>query len=448
MTLDKNRLASAVKCLLVSANWYDHSKSHEMTMSGEFMYLTYAWQAYYCDDDTQAQSILVPAYAWAEFVATVRELSNERLRYTLLSQVFSSTVHDRLKCPNKLSEQELQDCVESICEILEKYLLRTSVVVVPLYNVQSESVKSDQVCMPLANTRLHFRGSAVLKGDILGGSETEEEIRSLQDCCVLVVTVSGDRESQRAIALRESGEALKVLRFIKRWKVAEVRQPPNFNPARSISLWHESPQLLVYYNPEDEDRRLMPGHYAKDSTTIDTDDIAYASQFCGLEDVNHHFSNAGHPISDQIVRALTLYDNGTVASSRWEALHNYVVSVNVALLSGQRNTVRLRQDLETLIRYGRGYTRSGYLDGRLSRTTKESWDEVINDYAKPFEDFYRIRSILTHGGSIDVGTIADSVVLQAREIAHNSVRLIAKLARQEKWMSIAEAKKWFEAKRK
>ena len=446
--LDKRCLKSALEELFMHAKWHDHTEAFDLTKHGEYMYLTFAWQAYYFDDDVEPQSILAPASAWAKFVATVRELSNGKLRFTRLSQIISSTVHERLEYPDPMSEQALKECVEQIHKMLEWHLRKQTVVIVPLYNLRAEGADSFQACMPLANTVLHFHGSSVLKGEVQGGSESKTDVKKLRDCCVLRILVSGDRESQRALALQETTEALKVLRFVSRWTINEVKQPSYFNPACYVSPWRSEAQLLVYYNPESDDRVLKRGLYAHESTKISSDDVDYAIQFCGLDDINYHYANAGHPISDQVVRALTIYDKGLLSSSRWEALHNYVVSVNVAVLSGASNKQKLRKDVETLIRQGGGYNRSGFLDAQLQRTERLTWEELVMETAKPFEKFYKIRSIVTHGGEYDVSNISETVELEAKQLALNAVRLTAKLAREQQWKDHAEAKAWFESKRK
>jgi len=237
------------------------------------MYSTFAWQAYYFDDNIEPQCILVPEKTWAEFVANVRELSNGRLRFTRLSQVISSIIHDKLEYPGPLSKRGMQDSLEQIHEVLKRHLHKQTAILVPLYNLRAAGADSYQASMPLANTVLHFQGSSELKGEILGGSEPKSDVEKLRNSCVLKVLVSGDRESQRALALQETSEALKVLRFVKRWTVAEVRQPPYFNPACFVSPWRSKAQIIIFYEPEADDRVLKPGHYAHDSTTISSEDL-------------------------------------------------------------------------------------------------------------------------------------------------------------------------------
>ena len=411
------------------------------------MYLTFAWQAYYFDEKEEPQSILVLENEWARFVRQIRDLTNGAIRYTLLSQCISRAIHERLQYPIPLSEQSLKASVDEIHNVVDFHFQKQTSVVVPVYNLRAEGFEAYRTSMALANAVLHFRGSAVLHGEVLGGAEREDDIKALEDCCVLCVTVSGDRESQRAFAIQESLEALKVLRFVRRWSINEVKQPPYFNPASFVSIWRSTAQLLVFYDPDAEVRALKTGLYAHDSAVVRTDDVQYARQFGGLDEINYHYANAGHPISDQIIRALTYYDKGALAVTNWEALHHYVVSVNVAVLSGQSNKQKLRKDIETLFRHGGGYNRSGFLDDLLSRAPAENWEELVKSNAKPVEKFYRIRSIVTHGGEFNVSNILDTDVLLAREIAHNAVRLIAKLARENQWRDHAEAKAWFELKR-
>lgn len=443
--LDRNRLDAALRELIDNAEWHHHETAFDLTKNGKYMYLTFAWQAYFFDD-IEPQSILVPEIAWAEFVASIRELSNGRLRFTGLSQVISSTVHKLLEYPNPLSERALQECIERIHEVLEWHLHKQTVVVVPLYNLREAGVSACHTSMPLANAVLHFQSSSELKGEVLGGSESNKDVKKLWDCCVLKVSVSGDRQNQRAVALQESSEALKVLRFVMGWTVAEFKQPPYFNTASLVSVWSSNAQILVFYDPDADNRVLMTGCYAHDTATINSFDVDHAIHWGGLDDINFHYANAGHPISDQIIRALTYYDNGTLAESNWEALHNYVVSINVATLSGQKNKQKLRKDIETIIRHG-GYSRSSYLDAQLSRIRGMNWEERIANKAIRVEHLYRIRSILTHGGEFNVSSVSETDLLEARELAHNAVRLIAKFARKYQWRDHAEAKDWFESMR-
>ena len=446
-SLDKRGFAAVIKELLNHAEWYPHDTAFELTRHGEFMYLTFAWQAYYFDDDIEPQSILVPEKAWANFVACVRDLSNGKLRFTRLSQVIPSVVHENLTYPDPISEDALDECVENVHEILERHLQKESAVIVPLYNLRAVGADSHRICIPLANSTLYLQGSSILHGEVPGGNERKKDVDRVRDSAVLRILVSGDIESQRALALQEANEALRVLRFVKRWSIKAVNEPPYFNPASFVSTWRPKAQLLVYFNPEAEVRVLKTGLYAHDSATINSDDLDYALRFCGLDDINYHYGNEGHPISDQIVRALTLYDKGVLANTRWEALYNFVVCVNVAVLSGTRNKQHMRKDVETLIRQGKGYNRSHYLDSQLQKSEIKTWEELVTEKARPFEKFYRIRSIVTHGGKFNVNSISETMVLQAREIAHNAVRLAAKLAKENGWKDNGEAKAWFESKR-
>ena len=44
--------------------------------------------------------------------------------------------------------------------------------------------------------------------------------------------------------------------------------------------------------------------------------------------------------------------------------------------------------------------------------------------------------------------ITDEVLKEAQELAHNAVRIVARLARQNAWEDYQTVKRWFEVKRK
>ena len=289
-TLDKHRFSSALEELLRQATWYELHESFEMTNHGEYMYLTYAWQAYYFDEDIDPQSILVPESAWADFVRTVQGLSNGRLRYTLLSQVISSTVHDKLEYPTPFSEQVLQECIDKVYEVLDWHQERQAVMIVPLYNMRAAGEDAYRTTIPLGNASLYLRGSSILTGEVWGGNSREADVKAIKELSVLSVPVTGDQISQKEQALRAADEALKILRFVTQWLINTVKDPPHYNPARFVSSWRSKSQILIHFFPDAKDRVLYPCYFAHDSMRVSSRSLKYAREFRGLDDINHHFA--------------------------------------------------------------------------------------------------------------------------------------------------------------
>ena len=107
----------------------------------------------------------------------------------------------------------------------------------------------------------------------------------------------------------------------------------------------------------------------------------------------------------------------------------------------------LKKDLETLIKYGRGYVGTKNEDENQSEPEIITWNEMVKRTAEPFADFYILRNKILHGNEMSEDAISDDDVEYARKLAHNAVRLIAKLARKLEWKTYNEAKGWFRTHR-
>ena len=149
-----------------------------------------------------------------------------------------------------------------------------------------------------------------------------------------------------------------------------------------------------------------------------------------------------------MIRALTLYDNGILAITDWEAMYLYVHCINVAVMTGQSSSSELARDVKTLIRFGNGYISRDRNESGENEPTKRSWDELVTEKTKPFASFYKMRSKIVHGSEMNYETITSEILIEARELAHNAVRIVAFLARKHSWHDHDTVKNWLNAKRR
>ena len=402
---------------------------------------------FYFENIAQPQQLLAPDKAWFQIYDSVYSLYSGRIRGTSLFEHIAKAIQERVSYPTPLSENAMRECCEEVYINISWHQQRQAVHLLTLYNIRPEGYEASSIRMPLANSILHLDGSSILAGDVLTERD-EAEIEELKNSCILEISVKGDLESRKVQADCEAEQANKVLRYVTRWTITRGKTPAWRNPAKYVSLVKSQVRSVAHFYPAAENRVLYLGHCAHDGMSFGKDSLKYAQRFCGLDDINYHFANSGHPISNQIIRALTAFDSGVRSSTFWEAIHNYVVSVNVAVLTAKDNAKRLREDVETLIRHGKGYVRSDFLASEGSVPVIETWEDLVKATAKPFERFYRLRSTITHGGEYKYGGISETAVMEVRVLAHNVIRLAAKLAREKQWKDHDEAKDWFEAKRR
>lgn len=68
---------------------------------------------------------------------------------------------------------------------------------------------------------------------------------------------------------------------------------------------------------------------------------------------------------------------------------------------------------------------------------------MVRMTAQPFSWFYMLRGKILHGNPVSDYEISDNDIEDVRILAHNAVRLLAKVSREFHWQTYKEAKNWF-----
>ena len=203
---------------------------------------------------------------------------------------------------------------------------------------------------------------------------------------------------------------------------------------------------MIFYEPTERRWTSAPASIMP-PLTMPEKRIDDAKEFFGLDNLNCHFdlTNADNPISNRVIRALTMYDSGTRAFTDWEALYRYVVSIEIAI-STKRNEGRkkLTAKLNSLILYG-GHVGVGMKrEESLANPEHTAYGRRVELTVMPFEKYYELRNDILHGNEIVNERLSDTDVDEARELAHNTVRLMAEFSRKYEWKDITQLRDWFE----
>ena len=275
-----------------------------------------------------------------------------------------------------------------------------------------------------------------------------ESFGDIAELSFLKIPVSGDADNRYAHIQRETLQALKVLRFVSGWYYTVSDSWLTLtSPALHVSTWGADSQFYVEYLRAK--RRLLSSTFSGTPPLNINDSYANdARKLYGLDDLNFHFQHGDNPISNQVVRALTFYDNGIKATERWEAICQYVLCINVAVMTGKRGKKELPKDVRILIQFGKNFLGTETTPYDQAHPLDITWDELERERVKPFENFYGIRSRVVHGSEMNFGDITDQVLKEAQELAHNAVRIVANLAHQNGWSDYDTVKNWFKAKRR
>ncbi len=350
-------------------------------------------------------------------------------------------------CGFPFNEDQLQNCIQMSYSKLCAYSQQEYEFLFPLRHVKF--IRNETYSVPLANAILHPAANDSMLVDVARRSNNERSKEDLSKCGYLQLLVSGDGDTRRLHALMEAENALKVLRFVGEWR-SEIRnnRVEWKNPVVPITTVTDTSQLFIGYPAGNRAGRVWAHIASSSAVTLSELFFRNARDYYGLEDINYHCQNPGNPISEQLIRALTVYDSGIQACTDWEAVYLFVHCINIAVMTGQGSSSKLPKDVRTLIQFGNGYLSTNRGGSNNAVPVKQSWTALIREKVDPFNDFYELRSRIVHGNEMNFGRITSEVLKDARELAHNSVRIVAYLARQKNWSDHDTVKNWFEAKRR
>ena len=413
-----------------------HPSNEWNTLIGtEEYYLFDLMLSYFKEDGDVIYHLFAPTTGELAFLQQVDEIFESKIQRRLVSSTISQSIREFKKFP--IPDEALEKFSDKIFETLIWHFKSQAEALVPLYNIWC----LDKVEIPLANAVLHSGGSRSLFAKKANHPFCKDRFAEIAEESFLCIPVTGDSESRREQAEWETEEALKVLRFVTLWQsTTKGNKKVRTNPASSVSQWKTGDRTILFHQPDEPQSRT--GWYSdrQNSLQISNHDVDNARQILGLDDINYHYQNIKNPFSSRVRKALALYDSGTRSTTNWEALYHYVVSINIAIPTSEDRSDKLKKDLEKLVQHGNHYV------GVMKKDENSSdWAEIVERTAEPFVDFYILRDKISHGNEMSEDAISDDDVKDARELAHNAVRLIAKLTRELKWEGYKEAKKWFKS---
>jgi hypothetical protein len=436
--MDKQQsFEKALAHYLQQANMYPLFEEHKLTESGEYRNLCFM-KTYYKEGDKSPYRLLVPTIAWHTLLRQVHKIFDSKINGKLVSRAIDRVISDMPEFP--LSDERLKTYCDEIYQILWRNYEAKAEAIVPLYNLYSQ----DKFEVPLARAILNSGHEQSILAKRAKHEEMRLSLAELAKNSFLTIEVSGDNESNLAQVEFEAEQALKVLRFITMWQSTTVGTARvRFNPGSYVTIRKPGMRRIIYHNPERLD--LRPSSYSdvEKSMNLSNRDLENAKEYYGLDDLNYHFGNNTNPNSERVIKSLELYDSGTRALTYWQALYRYVAAINVALPASSSNGEELAKLLETLIKYGGSYVGRMATDDDNANPDVMTWEEIVQGTAEPFKYFYMLRGKILHGNPLSEDDISVLDVENARVLAHNSVRLVAKLAREFNWQTYKEAKRWF-----
>jgi len=448
--MDKKKcFYAALKEYFCQSELHPLDEGRKLEETGEY-HLFYPLPSYTEKDSKTTYYRVVPTTVEAAFFQQIDKIFDSRIGQQLVSSTINQTIDEFGRFPFKDKKLVIDEKFsDKIFETLIWYFESEAEALVPLYNIMC----LDNMEMTLANAVLHSGGAQSLLTEKANHSVFKNQFpkmaEEIADKCFLCIPVAGGSENRLEQAERETEKALKVLRFVTPWQsVIKGNKEVMINRASKVSQWKTDWRTVLFDQPDKP--KNMPGFNSSIQQFLKTDSqvVDNAREYFGLDDINYHYQNIGHPISDRVQRALALYDSGTRAITNWEALYQYVVSINVVIPTSASEKDKLKQDLETLIRYGGYYyyyVGKMRKDESLSEPEKTTWKEMVKLTAKPFAEFYKLRGMILHGNEMDEDLISNANVEEARTLAHNAVRLFAKLAREFNWKDYKDAKRWFKS---
>jgi len=384
-------------------------------------------------EDGEQYILSAPIEAWSVFSASVRELALGRISIEGLDNAIQFWIKDRGEFD--LEEVVFSDFQQYLFTWLSKTCQTTRIVYVPVHNI-ALGHNVDQVI--LGNTTLR-RGLPV--SESADQMQDLPEPETLKEGLYLSLEASGDHQTLIQTVKMEANRALAVLRFVSSWdyKLGEIDTFPE-NKARYVSLQQQTMPQMVYLSAGSELQVVDLGSDDEGSYYFDVFALRNAEDLYGLNDINYHFQHEENEISSWIIRAVEMYDSGVQASSKWQALYRYVIAINALVHHSKSDIHNILPRLKTLLEYGGNFVVSTRnMTGEAKNMTAM---EFISHIADPFKNFYVLRGGILHG---DVIHPTNDQVEDTRIIAHNVIRLAAKLAKEFNWQNKKEVDRWFKS---
>ena len=404
---------------------------------------------FYDSEEQTSHHLVVPHSADATLISAIDQVFESKVKAKAANDAIYHEILNGSEFP--FTETDIDRICRSALEALHRLYTLQVDALVPLFNIEC----GGSFEIPLANTILYSGGSdstlaRSAKSEILPEDFLDKRERNR---VFLKVSVAGDNENRRLKAEEETEHALRVLRFVTSWRyVIKGNREIATNKAHLVSQWNPDMRTILYVRPEHATKAMGYEAFRESPMQISEQFVSYARDHLGLDDINFHFRNrVRNSISERVCRALRFYDNGALAHTNWQALYNYVVSIDVVLPTKDKYLV---QDLQTLIHFGNHYVGTFATDESLPDSENEKWSVGSKLTAKQLKEYRILRGRILHGDNrmMQDTTLADDEISEKdlsvlRLLAHNALRLFSRLSRKKGWQTKDEAENWFKSKR-
>jgi hypothetical protein len=431
----RNAFIQATSKYLEAIEIVPFQETEKKSKSGKYQYVSImTW--FKGETPGSSGSYMIPVYIWEEYLQAAELFFKGLVNRKVLQRAIESVVESIDVWP--MTEEAIGKFTQDIFRIAEQYSGRTHTAFVPIANVIFESRNLE---IPLAKAILRPGSSQSRLAELL--TRVPSEIKETdfdfpEDSAFLEIAVQGDQESIAQQTRNELRNALIVLRYISPWgNRIEGTKRTNYNPASSVRPYPD-PFNLVLYNSKNGWGSVTL--FSKERYRIDDQLYSDFLEYYGLADINFHFNAEENEISERVVTALEWYDSAVLSETNWKAVYRYVSCINAALSGGDVKTIKTRFSvlISTLIDHGE------YFIGTIS-TLPDSGeiDNYIEELTSRFEYLYnRKRGNIVHG-YVDKNPVTEKDIKDARILAHNTIRLFAKLAKILGWKTDKEAEMWF-----
>lgn len=434
----QQELESAINAYLSHADTYSITDSWDLFKSGDYAFV---FGMNSCTDEENQESVyfLVP-------IEIEIKLLN-RIDYLFKSQVSPATVRSSLSATIAkigefpfLTDGQAQQFNSEVFKLLNFHFERQYDAIVPLYQMESN------VEIPLANAVLYPGGRnselARIANDDTNRMDDNDRTQ-IENCSYLKFRVTGDPDSQMVQVNEEVNKALLVLRYIALWS---TEKGIVVFPAHSVSMRQFSGRTILFRDVSTLEKIVSSNMDVPRGLlhvrSINNARLEDARTYSKLDDINFHIQNAERfPVSKRVSRALNFFDVAKQTFNNDVAISNYVISLDSLLPSG-KNKEELTRYIKILIEHENIYVGTMKNNGNI--TEREHWSNAVHLTTKDYKKYYRIRSLILHGNDLTYIRFSDAEVNNALQIAHNTIRAYAHIARDLQWKTEDDAKQWFE----
>ncbi len=405
---------------------------------------TICMQRIYLDENgNRTRKLVVANTSRLKFLEKIAAMFEGKIGRVLVERLIEDAIYQMDDFP--CSHPEFEHHSLEIFNKLQPHFKLKAEAIVPLNNINIYGYDS----IPLASSILNVNRPEVLLSLKASHPEFQDDIANLDGKCFLTFPVLGDDESRERQVEIEVQKSLTVLRFVAMWssKIRDCRRV-KYNPATVVTAREQGKRFILYQNVEEANR--LQG-YKIDFVRyffFRQNEIKFAHEYFGLDDINYHYANVNNVLSQRVVRALEMYDSGVTALTNWQSTYRYIASINIALPKSKSNGQEIVKRLTTLIKFG-GYfvgntKEHDTEDDEENNSDIEDWEGMIVRTASPFEGFYALRGKILHG-NLPLDEVSDETTEECRVLAHNAVRLLAYLTREFNWQNDKDADKWFKS---